>query len=172
MSDSLPPHGLQHARLPCPSPSPRSCSKSCPLSWWCHPTILYSVVLSHPAFDLSQHQGLFQCVSSLHQVAKVWELQLQPQSSNDYSGLIFFMIDWFDLLAVQWTLKSLLQNHSSKASILQFSAFFMVQLSHPYITSGKSIALTIWTFVGKIMSLLFNMLLSFLRSKCLLISKP
>ena len=72
-------------------------------------------------------------------VAKVLELQLQPQSSNDYSGLIFFMIDWFDLLAVQWTLKSLLQNHSSKASVLQFSAFFMVQLSYPYMATGKTI---------------------------------
>ena len=137
MSDSLQPPGLHHIRLPCPSPTLWAYSDSYLLSWWCHPTILYSVVLSHPAFDLSQHQGLFQFVSSLHQVAKVWELQLQPQSSNDYSGLIFFMIDWFDLLAVQWTLKSLLQNHSSKASILQFSAFFMVQLSYPYMATEK-----------------------------------
>ena len=92
--------------------------------------------------------------------------------SNEYSGLISFRIDWFDLLAVQRTVKSLLQHYILNTSILRCSAFFMVQLSHPYITSGKSIALTIWTFVGKIMSLLFNMLLSFLRSKCLLISKP
>ena len=105
----------------------------------------------------------------------MWELQLQPQSSNDYSGLISFMIDWFDLLAVQWTLKSLLQYHSSKASIPWCSAFFMVQLSHLYMTTGKTIALTRWTFVGKVMSLLFNMLsglaIAFLpRSKHLLIS--
>ena len=105
----------------------------------------------------------------------MWELQLQPQSSNDYSGLISFMIDWFDLLAVQWTLKSFLQHHNSKTSILCFSAFFMVKLSHPYMTTGKTIALTRWTFVGKIMSLLFNMLSRLViallpRSKCLLIS--
>ena len=92
--------------------------------------------------------------------------------SNDYSGLISFRIDWLDLLAVQGTLKSLLQHHSSKASLLQCSAFFIVQLSHAYITTGKTIALTRWTFVGKVMYLLFNMLsklvIAFLpRSKCL-----
>ena len=95
--------------------------------------------------------------------------------SNEYSGLISFKIDWFDLLAVQETLKSLLQHHNSKASILQHSAFFIVQLLHPYMTTGKTIALTRWTFVGKVVSLLFNMLsrlvITFLpRSKCLLIS--
>ena len=95
--------------------------------------------------------------------------------SNEYSGLISFRMDWLDLLVVQGTLKSLLQHHSSKASILQCSAFFMVQLSHPYMTTGKTIALTRWTFVGKVMSLLFNMLsrlvITFLpRSKHLLIS--
>ena len=95
--------------------------------------------------------------------------------SNEYSGLISFRIDWLDLLAVQGTLKSLLQHHSSKASILQRSAFFIVQLSDPYMTTGKTIALTRWSFVGKVMSLLFNMLsrlaIAFLpRSKCLLIS--
>ena len=130
---------------------------------------------SPPAFNLSQHQGLFQWVSSLHQVAKVLEFQLQHQSSNEYSGLISFRIDWFDLLAVQGTLKSLLQNHSSKASILRHLAFFIVQLSHPYNAPGKTITLTRWTFVGKVMSLLFNMLswlvIAFLpRSKRLLIS--
>ena len=142
MSDSLWPYQLQHARLPCPSPSPRGCSNSCPLSWWCHPTIPSSVVLSHPAFSLSQHQVLFQCVSSSHQMAKVWELQLQPQSSSDYSGMSSFIIDWFDLLAVQQTPKSLPQYHSSKTSILQCSAFFMVQLSYPYMATGKTISLT------------------------------
>ena len=102
---------------------------------------------SHPllppspiALNLSQNQGFFQWVSSLHQVAKILELQLQHQSFNEYSGLISFMIDWFDLLTVQETLKTLLQHHSSKASILCCSAFFMVQLSHPYMTTGKTIA--------------------------------
>ena len=99
------------------------------------------------------------------------ELQLQ----YEYSGLISFRMDWLDLLAVQWTLKSLLQHHSSKVSILQHSAFSMVQLSHPYMTTGKTVALNRWTFVGKIMSWLFNMLprlvIAFLpKSKCLLIS--
>ena len=105
---------------------------------------------------------------------KYWSFGFNP--SNEYSGLISFRMDWLDLFAVQGTLKSLLQHHSSKASIiLQHSAFFIVQLSHPYMTTGKTIALTRWTFVGKVMSLLFNMLsrlvITFLpRSKCLLIS--
>ena len=104
---------------------------------------------SPPAFNLSQHQSLFQWVSSSHQVTKVLELQLQLQheSFQWYSGLISFRMDWFDLLAVQGTLKSLLQHHSSKASILWCSAFFMVQLLHPYMTTGKTIALTRQTFV-------------------------
>ena len=93
-----------------------------------------------------------------HQVAKVLELQLQHHPSNKYSGLISFRIGWLDLLAVQGTLKSLLQHHSSKASILQCSSFFIVQFSHPYMTTVKTIALTRWTFVSKVMSLLFNML--------------
>ena len=127
-----------------------------------------------PAFNLSQHQGLFKRVSSSHQVAKVLEFQLQHQSFQ-HPGLISFRMDWLDLLAVQGTLKNLLQHHSSKASILRYSAFFTVQLSHPYMTTGKTIALTRQTFVGKVMSLLFNMLsrlaITFLpRSKCLLIS--
>ena len=144
--NSLRPHGLQHTRLPCPSPTPGAYSNSCPLSRWCHPTISSSSSPS-PAFNISQHQGLFQWVSSSHQVAKVLELQLQPQA---YSRLISFRMDWLDLLAVQGTLKSLLQHHSSTASILQRSAFFMVQLSHPYMTTGKTIALTTQTFVGKV----------------------
>ena len=112
---------------------------------------------SSPAFDLSQHHGLFKWVSSSYQVANVLEFQLQHQS-NENSGLISFRIDWLDLLAVQGTLKSLLQHHSSKASILRCSAFFRVQLSHPYMTTGKTIALTRQTFVDKVMSLLFNTL--------------
>ena len=113
---------------------------------------------SPPAFNHSQNQGLSQKVSSLYQVAKVSVLQLQHQYSNEYSGLISFSIDWFDFHAVQGTLKSLLQHYSSKASILRCSAFFIVQLSHPYMTTGKTIALTRWTFVSKVMSLLFNIL--------------
>ena len=106
---------------------------------------------------------------------KYWSFSFSIRPSNEYSGLISFRIDWFDLLAVQGTFKSLLQHHSLKASILQCSAFFMVQLSHLYMTTGKTIALTRWIFVGKAISLLFNMLyrlvISFLpRSKCLLIS--
>ena len=106
---------------------------------------------------------------------KYWSFSFSISPSNEYSGLISLRIDWFDLLAVQGTLKSLLQHHSSKASILRRSAFFIVQLSHPYLTTGKTIALTRQTFVGKVMSLLFNMLsrlvIAFLpRSKCLLIS--
>ena len=114
---------------------------------------------SPPAFNLSQHRGLFQWVSSLHQVAKVLELHIS--SPNEYSGLISFRIDWFDLLAVQGTLKSLLQHQGSivmLASILWPSASLIVQLSHPHITTEKTVAVTIWTFVGKVMSLFFNML--------------
>ena len=106
---------------------------------------------------------------------KYWSFSFSISPSNEYSGLISIRIDWLDLLAVQGTLKSLLQHHSSKASILLCSAFIMVQLSHPYMTTGKTIALTRWTFVGKVMSLLFNTLsrcvITFLpRRKCLLIS--
>ena len=104
-----------------------------------------------------------------------WSFSFSISSSNEYSGLISFRMDWFDLLVVQWTLKSLIQHHSLKVSILWCSAFFIVQLSHPYITTGKTIALTRWNFVGKVMSLLFNMpyrlVITFLpRIKCLLIS--
>ena len=106
---------------------------------------------------------------------KYCSFSLSNSPSNEYSGLISFRIDWFDLVAVQGTLKSLLQHCNSKASILRCSALFMVQLSHPYMTTGKTIALSIWTFVSKVMSLLFNMLSRFViallpRSKCLLIS--
>ena len=136
---------------------------------------------SPPAFNLAQHQDLFKWVSSSHQVAKVfsWVLMLSfsfnIKPSNKYPGLLSFRMDWLDLLAVQGTLKSLFQHHSSKASILQRSAFFIVQLSQPYMTTGKTIALTRRTFVGKVTSLLLNMLsrlvITFLpRSKRLLIS--
>ena len=128
-----------------------------------------------PASNPSQDQSLFQWVNPSHEVAKYWSFSLSIIPSKEIPGLISFRMDWLDLLAVQGTLKSLLQHHSLKASILQRSAFFTVQLSHPYLTTGKTIALTRWTFVGKIMSLLFNMLsrlvITFLpRCKCLLIS--
>ena len=104
--------------------------------------------LSPPGFNLSQRQDLFQWVSSSHKMAKVLEFQLQHQSSNEYSGLISFRMDWLDLLAVQGTLKSLLQHKNSKASILPCSASFIVQLSHLYMTTGKTIAFPRWTFMG------------------------
>ena len=130
---------------------------------------------SPPAFNLYPHQGLFKWVSSSHQVATYWSFSFNISPSNEHSGLLSFRMDWLDLIAIQGTLKRLLQHHCSKASILQCSAFFRVQLSHPYMATGKTIALTRWTFVGKVMSLLWNMLsrlvISFLpRSKCLLIS--
>ena len=130
---------------------------------------------SPPGFNLSQHQDLFQWVSSSHQVANVLEHQLQHQSFQWIFRLISFRIDWFDLLAVQGTLKSLLQHQNSIAAILQHSAFFMIQFSHLYMTTGDTITLNIWTFVSKVMSLLFNMLSRFviaflLKSKNLLIS--
>ena len=130
---------------------------------------------SPPTFNLSQHQGLFKWVNSSHEVAKVLEFQLQHQSFQWIFRTDSFRMDWFDLLAVQGTLKNLLQHHSSKASILWHSAFFIVQLSYPYLTTGKTIALTRQTFVGKVMSLLFNMLSSLVitflpKGKHLLIS--
>ena len=137
VSDSLRPHKLQHAGPPCPSPTPGACSDSCPFvgdaTQPSHP--LSSP--SPPAFNLSQHQGLFKWVSSLHQVAKYWSFSFSISPSNEYSGLISFRTDWLDLLAVQGTLKSLLQHHSSTVSILWCSAFFILQISQPYMTTGK-----------------------------------
>ena len=129
---------------------------------------------SPPTFNLSLHQGLFHWVGSSHQVAEYWSFSFSISPFNEYAGLISFRMDWLDLLAVQGTLKNLLQHHNSKASILRCSTFFLVQLSHPYMTTGKTIALTWWIFVGKAMFLLFNMLsrlvIAFiLRSKHLLI---
>ena len=128
-----------------------------------------------PPFNLSQHQGLFKGVSSSYQVAKVLDFSFSISPSSEYSELISLRMDWLDLLAVQGTFKSLLQHYSSKASILRRSAFFIVQLSHPYMTTGKTIAWTRRTFVSKVMSLLFNTLsrlvITFLpKSKRLLIS--
>ena len=153
ISDSLWPHGPQHTRLSCLSPSPGACSNSCPLNRWCHPTILFSAVPFFSCLQSFPASGFFSnelalCIRG----PKYWSFNISP--SNEYSGLICFRIDWFYLFAVQGkTLKSLLQHHSSKASILWCSVFFMVQLSHPYMTTRKILALTRWTFVVKVMSL-------------------
>ena len=130
---------------------------------------------SPPAFSLYQHWGLFNESVLCIRWPKYWNFSFSINPSNEYSGLISFRIDWFDLLAVNRTLKSLLQHHSSKASVLWCSAFFMVQLSHLYMTIGKTIDSTIQTFVAKVTSLLFNMLSGFViaflsRSKHLLLS--
>ena len=167
-------HGLQHARLPYPSPIPRAYSNSCPCSQWSHPTISSSVVPFSSHLQSFPASGSFPMSRFFTSWPKYWSFSFSISLSNDYSGLISFKIDRLDLLAVQGTLKNLLQHHSSKASVLQCSVFFVVQLSQPYMTTGKTIALTGWTFVGKVMSLLFNMLsrlaIAFLpRSKHLLI---
>ena len=175
VSNSLWPHGLQQARPPCPSPTSGVYSNSCPLSWWCHSNHL---ILCRPLLPPSVFPNIrvFSDESTLHmRWPKYWSFSFRISPSNEYSGLIAFRMDWLDLLAVQGTLKSLLQHHSSKALILRCSAFFIVQLSHTYVITGKTIALTRWTFVGKKLSLLFNMLsrlvITFLpRSKRLLFS--
>ena len=170
------PHGLQHARLPSPSPTSKACSNLCASSRWCHPTISCSVVPFLLLPSIFPSIKVFSNESVLHiRWLKYCSFSFSISPSNEYSRLISFGIDWFGLLAVQGTLKSLLQHHSSKASILQHSAFFMVQLSHLYMTIGKIIALIGQTFVGKVMSLLFSILSSLvivflLRSRCLLIS--
>ena len=150
--DFLWPHGLQHIRLPCP----RACSNSCPLSEWCLPTILSSVVSSClQSFSASRS---FLKIRLCIRWPKHWSFSFSISPSNECSGLISFRTDWLGLLAVQGTLKSLLQHYSSKATSVQDSAFFMAQLSDPYMTTGKTIALTIQTFVGKVMFLLLNTL--------------
>ena len=138
-------HGLQHTRPPCPSPTPGVYSNSCPLSQWCHPTISSSVVPFSSCLQSFPASGSFQ-TSVLHiRWLKYRSFSFSISPSNEYSGLISFRMDWLDLLAVQGTLKSLLQHHSSKASILRYSAFFIVQLSHPYMTTGKTIAFFTFT---------------------------
>ena len=119
MSDTLRPHGLQHARLPGPSLSPRVCSNSCPLSWWCHLTILSSVA-PFSCLNFSQNQGLFQWVCSLIRWPRYWSFSFRISPSSEYSGLISLMIDWFDLLAVQGALNNLLEHHSLKTSDHRF----------------------------------------------------
>jgi len=155
MSNSLQPHGLQHTMPLCPSPTPGAYSNSCILS---HPTISSSVIpfstslQSFPASGSFSNESVFQI-----RWPKYWTFSFSISSSNEYSGLISFRMDWLDLLAVQGTLKSLLQLHSLKASIFQCSAFFIVQVSHPYMTTGKTIPLNRQIFVGKVIALLFNM---------------
>ena len=158
VSNSLLPHGLQYVRFPCPSPTPRACSNSCPLESvmpYNH-FILWPLLLLPSVFPSIR---VFSNESVLHiRWPKYRSFSFSISPSNEYSGLIFFRIDWFDILAIQGTLKRVLQHHSSKASILRCLAFFIVQLSHPYMTTEKTIPLTKWTFVGKGVSLLFNML--------------
>ena len=154
MSHSLWPHELQHARPPCPSPTPRVHSNSRPLSQWCHPAIssCHPLLLLPP---IPPSIRVFFNKSTLRmRWPKYWSFSFSISPSKEHPGLLSFRMDWLDLLAVQGTLRSLLQHHSSKASVLWHSAFFTVQLSHPYMTTGKTIALTRWTFIGKVMSLL------------------
>ena len=153
MSDSLQPHGLQYARFPCPSLSPRIFSDSCPLIRWCYPAI------SLPVTPFSSCPQTFPASESF---PMNWLFASDSQSFGasasssalpmNISGLIFLRTDWLDVLAIQKTLKSILQRHSLKVSILWHSALFSVQLSHLYITTGKTIALIIWTFVSNMKS--------------------
>ena len=168
-SDFLRPHGLQHTRLPSPSPIPRVYSSSCPQSVTtsnylilCRPLLLLPSIF--PSF-FSNFPRVFSNESVLRiRWPKYRSFSQSISPSIEYSGLISFRMDWLDILAVQGPLKSLLQHHSSKASILQCSAFFIVQLLNPWMTTGKAIAFTIQTFVGKVMSLLFNMLSRLVRT--------
>ena len=137
VSDSLQPHGLQHARPPCPSPTPGVYSNSCPLSWWCHPTISYSVF--PPTFNLSQCQGLSN-ESVLHmRWPKYWSFSFSISPSSEYPGLISFRLDWLGLLCGSRDSQESSPTPQFKSIILQCSAFFIVQLSHPYMTTGKTI---------------------------------
>ena len=159
MSDSLRPHGLQQARPPCPSTNSWSLPKLVSIEsvmpsshlLLCHPLLLLPSIL--PSIRVFSNESVLYI-----RWPKYWKFSFSISPSNEYSALISFRMDWLDLLAGQRTLKSLLQYHSSKASILRCSAFFTVQLSHPSMTTGKTIAFTRRTFVGKGMSLLFNML--------------
>ena len=165
MSYSLRCHGLQLFRPPCPAPTPRVYPNSYPLSRWCHPTNSSSVVSFSSCLQSSPASGSFPYESVFHiRWPNYWRFSFNISPSKEHSGLISFRMHWFDLLTVQGTL-SLLQHHSSKASMLRCSAFFIVQLSHPYMTTGKNKALTRQTFVGKVMSLLFNTLSRFVIDK-------
>ena len=157
MSSSLRPHGLQHTRLLCLPPTPGACSNSSPSESvmpsnhlnLCRPFLLLPPI--PPSIRVFSNESTLPM-----RWPKYWSFSFSIIPSKEHPGLISFRTDLLDLLAVQGTLKSLLQHYSSKASILQRSAFFTVQLSHPYMTTGKTIALTRWTFVDKVMSLLFN----------------
>ena len=149
-------HGLQHARLPCLSPTPGVYSNSFPLSQWCHPTTISSSIIPFSSDLQSGSFQMSQFFTSGDQSIGSFSFNISP--SNEYWGLIFFRMNWLDPFAVQGTLKRLLQHHSSKASTLQHSALFIVQVSHPYMTTRKTIVLTRWTLAGKEMSLLFNTL--------------
>ena len=142
MSDSLRPHGLQLAKLPCLSPTARAYSNSCPSSWWCHPTISSSVIPFSSRLQSFPASGCFPVSQLFTSGGRSIGVSFNISPPNEHPGLISFRMDWLDLLAVQGTLKSLLQHHSSKASILWHLAFFTVQFSHPYMTIGKTIALT------------------------------
>ena len=174
MSDSLQPRGLQHTRLLCPALSPRVCSNLWSLSWWCYLTISSSAALFSFCFQCSQNQGFFQQLILCIRWPKYWGFSFSP--SNEFSGLISFRIDWFDLLVVQRTLKEFSpasQFESINSSVLNL--FYCPTLTSIHDHWEKTIALTIWTFVGKVVSLFFNMLSRFVitflpRSKCLLIS--
>ena len=178
VSDSLQPHGLQHARPPCPSPTPESTQmyieSVMPSS---HLILCHSFLLLPSIFPSIR---VFSNESALWiRWTKYWSFGFKISPTNEYPGLISFRMDWLDLLAVQETLKSLLQHHSSKASVLRRSGYFTVQLSHPYMTTGKTIALTRQTFVGKVMSLLLSMLsrlvsvlISWLQSPSAVILEP
>ena len=175
MSDSFRPHGVQHARPPCPSPTPEAYSNSYPLSWWCHSTIPFSVIPFSSYLQSFPRSGSFQMsqlfASGGQSIGVSASTSVLPMNTQDWYPLGW--TGWVSLKSKGFS--SLLQPHSSKASILQCSAFFIVLLWHPYMTTGKTIALIRWTFVIKVMYLFFNMLcrlvITFLpRSKCLLIS--
>ena len=170
MCNSLQPHRLQQASLSITSS--QSLLKLMSIESVMPSTISFSVDPFSSCLQSFPASGSFPNESVLPiRWPKYWSFSFSMSPSKEYSGLISFRIDWFDLLAVQGTLKSLLQHHNSKASILQHSAFFMVQLSHLYMTAGKTIALTIWTFIRKVMSLLFIMLSRFVKA-FLPMSKP
>ena len=149
VSNPLWPHGLEHTRFPCPSPTPGVHSNSRPSSLWWHPAISSSVIPFSSCLQSFLASESFPMSQFFASGSQNWSFSFSISPSNEYSGLISFRTDWLDPLAVQGSLKRLLQHHSSKASILQHSAFFIVQLSHPYTTTGKTIALTRWTFVGE-----------------------
>ena len=140
VSNSLRPHESQHARPPCPSPTPGVYPNSCPWSWWCHSAV--SVVPFSSCPQSLPASESFPMRTLRMRWPKYWSFSFSISPSNEHPGLISLRMDWLDLLAAQGTLKSLLQHHSSKASIFQHSAFFTFQISHPYMTTGKNIALT------------------------------